>query len=281
MRNAGENDQPIDDIDALQLTEGDEGNYGDNDMQEQQQQNVDMINEHDEKLAEPLDDSGSDVSFIDAVQGVYVPVEKINFWSTWINNAKREKSAFMKHVKNYEKWWKTVKNDEFKKFTIYLEKRWMHFNGNINSYYKSDFLSISKKWNDELWIKWIKDNGQRHLDKQFKKWMDYNIYTLYFWIRNEWRKWLLTRECELDKNVWNEQEKNRKINCWFNNVNKMEKKITNTIREDMENWKREMTPKFNQWKKDFTYIWIDDKQWNVWLKELEQKNEINVDAVHS
>ncbi|SBS96806.1 tryptophan-rich antigen, putative, partial [Plasmodium malariae] len=277
---AGENDQPIDDIDALQLTEGDKGNYGDNDMQEEQQ-NDDMFNEHDGELGEPVDNNALLTCLLDGHTNIHETVNKINYWSIWMGNVRKEMSAFMKHVKEYEKTWKTEKNDEFEKFTLYLEKRWIHFNGNINTNCSSDFLLTSKEWSYEMWKKWLKHDGMHLLDNQFRKWMDYNKYELYIWVRTEWVKWILLRINDLDEKVWKKEEKTGRIEEWSNYVKKVEKHISNKKKIFLNNWDKEMTKKYNQWKKKFVKTMVYNQQWNIWLKELEQKNEVNVDAVHS
>ncbi|SBS99671.1 tryptophan-rich antigen, putative [Plasmodium malariae] len=290
MRTPGEHDL-VDDGDALELTEENEGICDENDMEyeeeqeqeqeqeEEEEEDDDTFNEHDGELGDPLDNNSLEASLLDGVNDINKPVFKYKHWDDWLRYTKGDGMKVYKTAVDTQKQkWKSEKNNELENFLLYLEGRWMHFNGNIDKNCKTGFLWSTNRWTDKDWITWFKKDGLKFLDGQFEKWLDYNRKQLSFWVMNEWRKWVSERRLYLDDSVWEARQKSGRLKKWYNYINKKEKDNTNKIKVYIDKWEKKTKNKYKKWKKVFAKTWLESKQWNVWQKDvLHSKKEVETD----
>ncbi|EUD64335.1 hypothetical protein C922_05274 [Plasmodium inui San Antonio 1] len=224
-------------------------------------------------------------------------------WNNWMIRLECSWKHFHESVQEDKTKWLQERESAWSDWLRSLESTWSPYSGKMVTEQKINDMEESDTWNDRQWGNWIKTEGKRILGAQCEKWIkeaDNQLQKLILdkwvqwrngkirsWLSSEWKteedyywaniesastaKWL--REAEQNHWLRWKERINRESQQWMNWVQMKESAYIKEEWKKWSQWKNDKKILFDKWSTNLVYKWIQRKQWNVWIKEANNRNQ--------
>ncbi|SBT00289.1 tryptophan-rich antigen [Plasmodium malariae] len=224
---------------------------------------------------------------------------KMKEWNNFMEHAEEELKHFDDIINKEIEGWVKDHDISVKEWLEEKEKKWMNFNAQMDSEYKSDLKNKSSSWNEKQWKDWLNGNGKKLLEKDWQEyinnldshianilnanWNKFKVNIIMEWNSLGWKvqedkRWLKyaimgppdpkTPEEKVDAanyNEWRERNESQRKQ-WFQWITEKERARTKNGSPTFSKWKNNKQSVFNKWVAAFINKLSQEKQWNSWFR---------------
>ncbi|KMZ95969.1 hypothetical protein PVNG_02820 [Plasmodium vivax North Korean] len=130
------------------------------------------------------------------------------------------------------------------------------------------FAKESSGWNDSQWGNWMNNQLKEQLKTEAEAWISTKKKDFDGLTSKYFSLWKDHRRKELDADEWKNKVSSGGLSEWEELTNKMNTRYTNNLDNMWSHFSRDLFFNFDEWAPQVLEKWIENKQWNRWVKKV-------------